>query len=341
MTTKPNLKTAITLSFLLASLLAPGGGQAAAKDDAKRGASAEAKDAVRRGVELLGKRDYAGALAAFREAHEISPTPMTTAQIGFVHMGMGRWLEAQKELEEALLSTADPWVAEHQAELRASLDTARSHIGSLRVQGTPEGAEVRFRGEVVGLLSMRSPVQVTTGPGSVEVRMTGFEPAQRPIGILPREVTEVHLALQPLAVAAPPAPRPLAGAHARAPSPPAAQPAPAPAPTPGLVVPAEQSVELDHLSALRAYRLVGTIAGVVLLGAGIPLLVWNRQNRPASRSSSDGDLAVAGIASGAIAVGGAAMVLGVGSWIALGIHEAPSAQRASLKSPVLMLGGRF
>ena len=157
----------------------------------------EATEAVRRGVDLLAKKDYEGAHHAFLEARDISPTPMITAQLGFADMGMGRWVDAKMELSDALAKSSDSWVMQHQDQLRSSVDTAQKHVGLLRVQGAPEEAEISFRGEMIGILPMNRTFSVTAGPGTVKVRMPGFEPAQESVNIVAGERTDLSVALKP------------------------------------------------------------------------------------------------------------------------------------------------
>jgi hypothetical protein len=334
MTNKRRLTKAIFLSILSAFLFASASGQAAPKGAAKHGANADANEAVRRGVELLAKKDYVGALAAFREAREIEPTAMSAAQIAFVHIGMERWLEAYNELSDVLGESDDAWVSAHQAQLNDSLAMVRKHIGSLRVSGNPPDAQVKLRGEVVGLLPMRSAVQVVAGRGIVQVQMTGYKTSQRQVEIVPGETTDVEISLFP--VAAPVAPV----ARALPVAPPAPQPvSPALLPAPSQASPAFA----EHLREVHTYRWLGLLTGTVLLGASIPTFIWMKnqdQNRPAT--SKENALAIA--ASGGIAVGSVGMAMGIVSWIYLGLYEPDSPAHASLGSPYLpylMIGGRF
>jgi PEGA domain len=192
MTTKRNPILAFLLLIIPVLLFASAPTHAAPK----RAGNPEATEAVRRGVELLAKKDYVGALAAFREAREIEPSAMTAAQIAFVHIGMERWLEASGELEEVLTESSDPWVAAHQAQLKQSLAMVRKHVGSLRVSGSPQGAKVRFRGEMVGLLPMRMPVHVVAGRGMVQVRMDGYEVAEKEVEVAASETAEIRIELR-------------------------------------------------------------------------------------------------------------------------------------------------
>ena len=68
MTNTPRLTKTLFLTILAALLFASASGHAAPKGASKRSGNSEANEAIRRGVELLAKKDYPAALAAFREA---------------------------------------------------------------------------------------------------------------------------------------------------------------------------------------------------------------------------------------------------------------------------------
>ena len=331
MTNMHRLTKVISLSIVSTLLFASASGHAAPKGVAKHVTNPDANEAVRRGVDLLAKKDYAGALAAFREAREIAPTAMTAAQIAFVHIGMERWLEANGELSDVLGESDDPWVSGHQAQLKDSLAMVQKHIGSLRVRGTPEGAQVKFRGEVLGLLPMRSPVQVIAGRGSVQVQMAGYKTSQRPVEVAAGETADIVISLQPEAAAvalaasalpAAPTPKPLALTL---------QPAPAQV-SPALA---------EHFRKLHTYRWVGLLTGTVLLGATIPTLVGMKKHDDHNRPATTKEDAVTLALCGGFGVGSTAMIMGIMSWIYLGLNEPASPAHANLGSPLLMMGGRF
>jgi hypothetical protein len=320
----------LTLLFASASgYAAPKGAvKGAVKGAAKHAANPDANEAVRRGVDFLAKKDYVDALAAFREAREIAPTAMTAAQIAFVHIGMERWLEAYNELGDVLDESDDPWVSAHHAQLKDSRAMVEKHIGSLRVWGTPEGAHVKLEGEVLGLLPMRSPVQVVAGRGTVLVQMTGYEPAQRPVEITPGETANIVISLHPVAAA--PSASPLPVAPAPPPRAPAFQPASA------QISPAFA----EHLRDMHTYRWVGLLTGTILLGVSIPTFIWLKKQDP-NRSLTTKDDALIIATSAGVALGSCGMVMGIMSWIYLGLYEPASPAHASLGSPYLMMGGRF
>ena len=237
-------------------------------------------------------------------------------------------LEAYNELGDVLDESDDPWVSAHHAQLKDSRAMVEKHIGSLRVWGTPEGAHVKLEGEVLGLLPMRSPVQVVAGRGTVLVQMTGYEPAQRPVEITPGETANIVISLHPVAAA--PSASPLPVAPAPPPRAPAFQPASA------QISPAFA----EHLRDMHTYRWVGLLTGTVLLGVSIPTFIWLKKQDP-NRSLTTKDDALIIATSAGVALGSCGMVMGIMSWIYLGLYEPASPAHASLGSPYLMMGGRF
>ena len=237
---------------------------------------------------------------------------------------MERWLDANGELEDVLSESNDPWVAAHQAQLKESLATVKQHIGLLRVTGSPQGAQVTFRGEVIGLLPVRTPVQVIVGRAVVRVEMSGFEPVQREVEIAAGETADVTVSLRDAQAAN-------------------ALPATAPALR---EISAQTStdagqVRADYLRTLHTYRWVGLVAGTVLLGGSIPTLVWMKRHNGSDWPASTNDkAALIGLASAA-AIGGGAMVLGLTAMVYLAANESDAPARVSLRSPFVMVGGRF
>src|SRR5437868_2010830 len=73
-------------------------------------ARADAADEwVERGIELRRTRNDAEALEYFRRAYEIRPTPRTRVQMALAEQALGRWIEAEADLVEALRAQGDAW----------------------------------------------------------------------------------------------------------------------------------------------------------------------------------------------------------------------------------------
>jgi hypothetical protein len=91
---------------------------------------------------------------------------------------------------------------------------------------------------------------------------------------------------------------------------------------------------------MHTYRWVGLLTGTVLLGASIPSFVWLK-TRDHSRPLTTKENALTIAASTGVALGSCGMVMGIMSWIYLGLNEPASPAHAGLGSPYLMMGGRF
>jgi tetratricopeptide (TPR) repeat protein len=186
-------------------------------------AATEADAALKRGVELRRRGDDAQALIEFQRAYAWYRSPRALAQIGFAEQALGRWHDAEEHLGQALADTDDAWIRRNRATIEQSRAVVAAHLGSLEVLGSPEGAELRVDGRLVGRLPMARPFRVAAGNVGVELRADGYLPSSRPVAITAGQLSRETITLQRIEVAAvvaasPAAPPPLS--IARAPSPP-------------------------------------------------------------------------------------------------------------------------
>jgi hypothetical protein len=117
--------------------------------------------------------------------------------MGLAEQALGRWVEADQHLREALRSGSDAWIRRNRAALESALETISQHLGRLDVTCNVGGAVLLVNGVRVGQTPLADPVTIPVGRVSVEVRMTGYLPATRTVvieaGVLARE----QLALAP------------------------------------------------------------------------------------------------------------------------------------------------
>jgi len=166
-------------------------------------ASADELDAdalVQQGIELRREQRDVEALAVFRRAFELSPTPRTRAQIALAEQALAKWVDAERDLRAALEHADDPWIAKNVEVLRGSLKTIEEHLATVRVEGPP-GASVRVNGAAVGTLPL-APVRVVAGTVHLELEAKGYERATRTVDAPPGTTAKESFTL----VAAPESP---------------------------------------------------------------------------------------------------------------------------------------
>jgi hypothetical protein len=204
---------------------------------------------TKRGLELRRERRDAEALADFRRAYAIEPAPRTLAQIALAEQALGRWADAEADLQSALGAAADPWIAAHGHDLSTGLTAIQSHLGALVVEADVAGAEVLVNGAHAGVLPLAGPLRVEAGTAVVEVRAEGYASARRMTSVEPGGSAREVVHLVPLAVAPPPSPE---GASIGEPR------------RPGTAAPTPEARPSEPLRIDRPLR----AASIVLLGAG-------------------------------------------------------------------------
>src|SRR5579872_6158721 len=80
---------------------------------AAAGPKDDADAAISRGVALRRQGNDTAALAEFQRARSLSPSPRAVAQVGLALQALGRWAEAEAEIEDALGDAHDPWIAKN------------------------------------------------------------------------------------------------------------------------------------------------------------------------------------------------------------------------------------
>ncbi len=139
-------------------------------------AQAQARDAealIDAGLERRARREDEAALALFQEAHALSPTARSLAQVGLAEQALGRWIDAEAHLTPAL-DAADPWIERNRAALRGAVEAVRAHLASVEVSVNVPGASVRINGHDVGSHPLPRPVRVVAGTVALEVRAEGY-----------------------------------------------------------------------------------------------------------------------------------------------------------------------
>lgn len=157
--------------------------------------TADVNAMVHQGVELRRAHRDLEALEVFQQAWAVSRAPRVLAQIGFAELALGRWVDAEVHLVEALGAGQDPWIAEHRGLVVEALGDVGRHVGSLDVRANVPGAVVRVEGREVGALPFARPVRVAAGTTSLEVSAPGHLPVRRSIVVAPDSLTRETVTL--------------------------------------------------------------------------------------------------------------------------------------------------
>ena len=84
-----------------------------------RAQTSEPELLVKQGLELRREHRDGEALDTFRRAYAAAPTPRVRVQIAFAEQALGRWVDAEADLQKALASADDAWIAAEPAPARA------------------------------------------------------------------------------------------------------------------------------------------------------------------------------------------------------------------------------
>jgi hypothetical protein len=290
------------------------------------------EDAIKHGIELRRERKDAEALAEFRRAYSLRPTARALAQAGFAEQALGRWLEAERDVAQALASVDDAWIVEHRDRLSEALLEIRSHLGAVELSADAPDVELWIDGARVAALpyTLRAPA----GLVDVELRSKGRPPLSRQFEIAAQRTLSHRIHFEPSSNAQP-APIVVPPPMAATTPPQAARETPPPAPS-------------DRIAPSRSIWPWVSLGGAVVLVAGGVTAHAIREQAAArfnddercffgtqtrkercgsdySRVHTSGALAIVGYAGGAL-LGGLSAYL----WL----HDGPSdsAPRAGLQA---------
>jgi hypothetical protein len=196
------------------------------------------------------------ALDFFTRALALSPMPRVRAQVALAEQALGRWLDAERDLDAAMDSTEDPWIAKNRSALEEARGMIDRRLAWLTVQVDVPSAEAELDGNAV---PCRVETRVVAGSSVLKVRASGYLPEERSVMLEPGQHVQQTLVLTPVASAMAPAVAPaVAQASPGAVSSPVPEGVPAPAP-------------LSLEPSPRAPAPIGPISLVVAGGVGMAL----------------------------------------------------------------------
>lgn len=142
---------------------------------------------------VAGRDD--AAVERFERAYATQRAPVTAGQLALACQAMGRWVDADRYMREALSAPDDEWVRRHRHDLDEAYAVIVRHIGELELRGGPDGARVRVDGADVGQLPFAAPLRLRAGVATLAVQAEGYFSLTRQVTITPGELTREPLTL--------------------------------------------------------------------------------------------------------------------------------------------------
>jgi hypothetical protein len=183
-----------TLLLSVALVAASPSARAQAPGDPK----AVARTKLVEGGDFLKRGDYREALARFKEAYDLVPSPKIHYNFGLAYRGLSRPAEAIDAFERFLAEASDA-----SPDLRANAERFRSELG--RQVGTVvlscdvDGAEISVDGRSYGTTPARAPLRLDPGPHQIVVEKSPGPPFTRKVelGAGQRVTVAASLAREP------------------------------------------------------------------------------------------------------------------------------------------------
>lgn len=149
---------------------------------------------IMRGLDLRRAGRSTDALALFRRAYEVAPSPRTLGQMGLVESSLQLWANAESHLVAALATPEDAWVHRNRHFLELARARTKEHVGELVITGPP-GIEVSLGEKPIGSLPLAAPVRLVEGDIAIHATSDGYKPFSLEVSIKGGSRTAVSIVL--------------------------------------------------------------------------------------------------------------------------------------------------
>ncbi|MDB4980904.1 MAG: hypothetical protein JWM82_1656 [Myxococcales bacterium] len=254
------MRLSLTAGSLTLSLLLCGVVRAAPQDDVE--------SLIHQGIELRRKGQDTRAEGYFRRAHDLAPTPRTTAQLGLVELAVKEYLEAEGHLSEAL-SNKDSWIAENRKALEDSRDLARKFLMRVELSGAPKGTTFEFEGAESRAVPKDGLIWLAPSAAAlVHLEAPGHKPATLRVGGAAGDKQRIMVDMPETADATKGADASRTVTLPGAVSPPIVNPPPIVPPPPSAEPAPGRALRIAGI-ATAAVGVVGAVVGAVVLSKGL------------------------------------------------------------------------
>ena len=156
---------------------------------------------IMRGLDLRRAGRSADALALFRRAYEVAPSPRTLGQMGLVESSLQLGPTPRRTSVAALATPNDAWVHRNRQFLDQARDRTKEHMGELVITGPP-GTKVSLGEKAIGSLPLAAPVRLVEGEITINATSDGYKPFSLDLSIKGGARAAVSIVLERIDLAA-------------------------------------------------------------------------------------------------------------------------------------------
>ena len=161
-----------------AALLLAAAPRSAAADDQEL-----AKAKFQEGMALVKAENYPAALAAFEESYRILPKPGLLYNIAMCQKALFRYVDSIGSFKKYLSAMG----ANVKPDMKLSVDQALAEmeklVGTILIDGAPDGAEVFVDDRPVGRTPLAEPLIADPGQHSIRVERDGYKPLRTEVNV--------------------------------------------------------------------------------------------------------------------------------------------------------------
>lgn len=141
------------------------------------------KDDYAKGVRHYEKKEFKDALFYFESSYKKKPTAGALHSIGMCQKELFRYVDSVDTLKQYLVHPkAKPRQSQ---EAREAIDFMQGRIGHVKIEGAPDGAEVRINGKNVGESPLKMPIRLDpdTEPYVLLVSKEGYTASRQEVTV--------------------------------------------------------------------------------------------------------------------------------------------------------------
>jgi PEGA domain len=157
--------------------------------------SGAAKQAYESATILRNNSDWAGAMAKYGQAYELSKDPRLLFDMAICARDLKAYARMQELLVRYEREAPATLTEQTRADVDAAMEAIRHLVGTVRVQVSEAGALLAIDGRAAGESPPKEPVVLDLGRHTIAASKAGFEPAQQVVEIVGGDNVEVSLKL--------------------------------------------------------------------------------------------------------------------------------------------------